>query len=354
MTLDNAAEGINPAQGIRTMQEYYGTTLQSSADLRTSACNAAEPPTPLVARALARVHDQVKERFYGCGSPFPPALDGITALDLGCGSGRDCYVLSQLVGPGGRVIGVDLTDEQIAVARAHVDWHAKEYGYANVDFKSGQIECLAEIGVEDNSVDLVISNCVLNLSVDKPQAIREIFRVLKPGGELYLSDIFSDRRLPPELSKDPVLRGECLAGAWYWEDFRRTVASVGCMDCRAASRTPVKIQDPDIEEKIGFATFTSCTLRAFKLPLEDQCEDFGQVAVYSGGLAGHPHSFALDDHHTFPRGKAVPVCGNTADMLSATRYAPYFSVIGEKTTHYGRFPCAQVEQDPPAPATGCC
>jgi SAM-dependent methyltransferase len=346
-----------PTPGISAVQEYYGTTLRSSADLRTSACCLVQAPSPVVARALARVHHHVKERFYGCGSPIPPALDGITVLDLGCGSGRDCYVLSQLVGPRGRVIGVDVTNNQISVARAHLDWHSREFGYANVEFKLGRIEDLEKLGIADSSLDLVVSNCVLNLSVDKPRVVKEIFRVLKPGGELYFSDLFADRRIPTALLQDPVLHGECLAGAWYVEDFRRLLASVGCADTRTLSISPVDINDPDINDKIGFATFTSRTVRAFKLPLEDRCEDFGQAAVYRGNLPGHPHTFTLDNCHTFPRGKVVPVCGNTAEMLNATRYAPYFDVIGNKTVHYGMFPCVRADQLSPAPhgsAAICC
>src|SRR5690242_8416670 len=96
-----------------TIREYYGRVLKSSADLKTSACCLTEALPPHVAAALADVHPEIKERFYGCGSPIPPAVDGLTVLDLGCGSGRDCYVLSKLVGPRGRVIGIDMTPEQL-------------------------------------------------------------------------------------------------------------------------------------------------------------------------------------------------------------------------------------------------
>lgn len=329
---------------VAALQTYYGHTLQSSADLRTSACCISEAISPLVSRAIARVNDSVKDRFYGCGSPIPPALDGITVLDLGCGTGRDCYVFSQLVGCNGRVIGVDMTEEQIRVAKDTLEWHAQMFGYANVEFKLGRIEDLVALGIADNSVDLVVSNCVLNLSTDKRLVMKEIFRVLKPGGELYFSDIFSDRRIPSSLLHDPVLHGECLAGAWYVEDFRRMLDTLGCADSRTVSCRPVNITDPDIQEKIGFANFTSRTVRAFKLPLEDRCEDFGQAAVYRGGIAGQIHSFTLDLSHTFPRGKAVAVCGNIADMLSATRYAHYFTIIGGKETHYGLFPNCKPEQ----------
>ena len=336
------------------IKDYYGKVLRSSADLQTSACCAAETPPRHVRAALGNVHDEVMDRFYGCGSPLPAALEGATVLDLGCGSGRDCYVLAQLVGPTGRVIGIDMTDEQLAVARRHLDFHADRFGYANVEFVSGYIEDLAAAGIADDSVDVVVSNCVVNLSPDKPRLFAEVFRVLRPGGELYFSDVFADRRLPAELREDPVLLGECLSGALYVEDFRRVIAQAGCADARLVAQSPLTIDEEAIEEKIGFATFTSRTVRAFKLPLEDRCEDYGQVATYLGTLAEHPHAFDLDDHHTFPAGKPVPVCGNTADMLSRTRYAAHFAVTGDKNHHFGMFECGPAAPSADSAAAACC
>lgn len=337
-----------------TVKDYYGRVLQSSADLKTSACCLTETLPLHVREALRDVHPEVLERFYGCGSPIPPALVGATVLDLGSGSGRDCYVLSKLVGPGGRVIGVDMTDEQLAVARRHRAWHAERYGYANVEFRTGYIEDLGAAGIADASVDLVISNCVLNLSPDKPRCFREIFRVLKPGGELYFSDVFADRRIPAPLAADPVLLGECLGGALYVEDFRRLLAQVGCLDARVVASTPLTLNNPEIERKAGHIGFSSTTVRAFKLALEDRCEDFGQVATYLGSEPNHPHAFVLDDHHRFETGRPMLVCGNTADMISATRYARHFRVTGDKSVHYGLFDCGPAPSaSTPAPGACC-
>ncbi|MDX3406095.1 methyltransferase domain-containing protein [Streptomyces sp. ME02-6977A] len=177
VSTDQQAAEASVAQSVR---DYYGKVLASSADLKTTACCTDVAPPPHIAAALAEVHDEVMERFYGCGSPIPPALEGATVLDLGSGSGRDVYVLSQLVGPTGRVIGVDMTEEQLAVARRHQDWHAERFGHANTDFRHGYIEDLAGAGIPDASVDVVVSNCVVNLSPDKPRVLSEIFRVLKP------------------------------------------------------------------------------------------------------------------------------------------------------------------------------
>lgn len=339
-----------------SVKDYYGKVLQSSADLKTSACCLAESLPPHVLAILKDIHPEVKDRFYGCGSPIPPALEGATVLDLGSGSGRDCYVLAKLVGEKGRVVGLDMTDEQLAVARRHVNYHAEKFGYRqpNTEFVQGYIEALAAAGIADNSVDLVISNCVLNLSPDKPRVFSEIFRVLKPGGELYFSDVFADRRVPAPLTTDPVLLGECLGGALYMEDFRRLMADSGCKDARIVSSTPLTLNNPEIESKAGFIHFSSVTVRAFKLPLEDRCEDYGQVAIYRGSLPEHPHRFALDDHHLFETGRPMLVCGNTADMLSRTRYAPHFMVTGDKRVHHGLFDCAPASSPVPVGSAGCC
>jgi arsenite methyltransferase len=347
-------DDMKPASVTESVRDYYGRVLKSSADLKTSACCLAEALPSHVAAVLPELHDEVKDRFYGCGSPIPPALEGLTVLDLGCGSGRDCYVLSKLVGRDGRVIGLDMTEEQLAVAQRHRDYHARKFGWDNTEFRQGYIEDLAGAGIADASVDLVVSNCVLNLSPDKPRAFREIFRVLRPGGELYFSDVFADRRIPPALAQDPVLLGECLGGALYVEDFRRIMADCGCRDARVVSSAPLALTDAGIARKTGSIHFSSMTIRAFKLDLEDRCEDFGQVATYTGSIAELPHAFDLDDHHHFQAGKPMLVCGNTADMVSRTRYARHFRVSGEKSVHYGLFDCGPAPAPGTAPKAGCC
>ena len=340
-------------ESLAAIRHYYGSVLQSSSDLKTGACCMIDAMPAYLRRLLDDVHPAVRERFYGCGSPLPLALEGTTVLDLGCGSGRDAYLLSRLVGERGRVIGVDMTAEQLAVARAHLAWQAQRYGYAqsNVEFVEGFIEDLAASGIADGSVDVVVSNCVLNLSPEKPRVFREIMRVLKPGGELYFSDVFADRRVPAELARDPVLLGECLGGAMYREDFRRLMANAGCSDVRRIKESPIALRDEAIIAKIGMIGFASITWRAFKLPLEDRCEDFGQIATYRGSIEGAPHAFDLDDHHHFETGRPLRVCGNTFDMLAGTRFAAHFDLVGDQRRHYGLFDCAPA---PVANAAPCC
>jgi arsenite methyltransferase len=330
-----------------TVQQYYGETLKGQADLKTGACCSPDAMPPHVRSIAAQLHPDVLNKFYGCGSPIPDAIEGRTILDLGCGAGRDCYILSQLVGPTGRVIGVDMTPAQLDVARSVQAFHAERFGHAtsNVEFYAGHIENLSGAGVADESVDALISNCVINLAQDKRRVFAEALRVLKPGGEMLFSDVFADRRIPAALHRDPTLLGECLAGALYTEDFRRMLAELGVRDFRVVSQSPTPIYDPEIERKIGMVRFRSLTIRFFKLDLEDRCEDYGQIAVYKGTVEHAPHGFTLDDHHYFETGKPAPVCKNTADMLSRTRYAAHFTILGEGRTHFGLFDCA-----PPAPA----
>jgi SAM-dependent methyltransferase len=188
---------------------------------------------------------------------------------------------------------------------------------------------------------VVISNCVINLSPQKERVFAEIFRVLKPGGELYFSDVYAGRRVPAELRDDSVLLGECLAGAMYIEDFRRLLRSLGCPDYRTISKRRITLDNPEIEARAGMIDFYSITVRAFKLAsLEDICEDYGQVAYYLGTIPDHPHHFTLDDHHTFITCKPMLVCGNTAAMVGDTRFGRHFKVKGNLSVHYGPFDCS--------------
>ena len=129
------------------VRRYYGEVLQSSQDLKTGACCTADAMPWHLRGLMADLHPEIVDRFYGCGSPIPPALEGMTVLDLGCGTGRDAYLLSRLVGEQGRVIGVDMTPEQLEVARRHQDWHRERYGHAasNVRFVEGYIEDLQRL-----------------------------------------------------------------------------------------------------------------------------------------------------------------------------------------------------------------
>ncbi len=324
------------------VSEYYGRLLSSSADLKTNVCCASGAPPTWLAEPLRNVHPEVVERFYGCGFPIPQALSGQRVVDLGCGTGRDVYVLSQLVGEQGRVVGVDMTPEQLSVARKTESWHAQRFGYAapNTRFELGYIEDLSAVGLRDASADVVVSNCVVNLSPRKDLVLSEVFRILAPGGEFYLSDVFCDRRLPPETARDPELYAECLGGALYIQDFINLAKRVGFADPREVSCAPLSIQNEALAQRVGAANFSSRTYRLFKLAgLDEQCEDYGQLVTYRGGLPGAERVFWLDDHHAFEAGRPERICGNTAAMLQETRLSEWFEVQGAKDAHYGAYPC---------------
>ncbi|WP_416391686.1 methyltransferase domain-containing protein [Alloalcanivorax xenomutans] len=321
------------------VQDYYGKRLSGSGDLQTNACCDQTPPDYLKP-LLARLHDEVISRYYGCGLVAPAALRGARILDLGCGSGRDVYLLSALVGEQGSVVGVDMTGEQLEVARRHQDFHRDQFGHghSNVAFFEGYIEELDRLDLQPGSFDVVVSNCVINLSTDKAKVISDVKHLLKPGGEFYFSDVYADRRVPQSLTQDPVLYGECLSGALYWNDFLTLSKQCGFADPRLVESRRLTIDNPAIEAKLGDIRFYSATYRLFNLDgLEPACEDYGQAVIYKGTVEEHPHGFMLDGHHYLPTGKVFPVCSNTWRMLAESRFHSHFDYIGDFSTHYGIF-----------------
>jgi SAM-dependent methyltransferase len=322
------------------VQDYYGKTLQSSDDLKTDACCTDADMPRYIKDALSKVHDEVLTRYYGCGLVAPEKLKGARILDLGSGSGRDCYVLAQLVGEDGYVVGVDMTDEQLDIANKYVDFHSEEFGYntSNVEFKKGYLESLEDLGLEESSFDIIVSNCVINLCQDKEAVLKQAYKLLKPGGEIYFSDVYSDRRVPKALINDPVLYGECLSGALYWNDFENLAKKCGFLDPRLVEDRPLGINNERIKEKLGNIQFFSATYRLFKLDeLEPHCEDYGQAVIYKGDIEYLTEAFELDKHHYIETGKVFPVCGNTWRMLHDTRFKEHFEFIGNWDKHYGIF-----------------
>jgi ubiquinone/menaquinone biosynthesis C-methylase UbiE len=280
-------------------------------------------------------------------------------LDLGCGTGRDCYVMSKLVGPKGFVYGIDMTENQIAVAGKYVDKQTEVFGYIspNVKFIHDYIENLSK-HFEKESLDLVTSNCVINLAEDKEIILQKVYEVLKFGGEMYFSDVYADRRVPKSIARDPVLRGECLGGALYYRDFETIANKAGFAEPRIVSRSFINIHNPRIKNMVGNIRFYSITYRLWKLKdLEDACEDYGHIAVYNGQMSESPFKFALDDGHVFYKNKPEKVCGNTAIMLSGTRFEEYFQIMGSFKEHFGAFKdCLTVERniETDSASPGCC
>ena len=324
--------------------DYYGKTLQKTEDLQTNACCTSASPLPHIRSAISKIHPDVIAKYYGCGFCVPDEVEGKVILDLGCGAGRDVYIASQLVGKNGRVIGVDMTAEQLKVAKETQSYHAEKFGFDNVEFHLGLIEKLDEIeSLKDGSVDIIISNCVINLCPDKEAVLKSCHRLLKPGGELYFSDVYANRRVPQELRDDEVLWGECLSGALYWNDFHNMAKSCGFKDPRLVEDAPITVENKAVQQKMddmGYAglEFYSATYRLFQLDsLEPHCEDYGQAVIYKGTIPRFESGWALDDHHYMEKGKVFPVCGNTFNMLKETRFEKHFEFIGDWSTHYGIF-----------------
>lgn len=331
-----------------TVKEYYGSELKKTSDLKTGACCTTDAVPDYVKDTLPYIADEIKERYYGCGSPIPLVLEGLSVLDIGCGTGRDCYIFSKLVGESGFVYGIDMTENQIETALKYQYIQAERFGYKkpNTHFIHDYIENIEKYFPE-NSIDLVVSNCVVNLLEDKETFVQRIFKILKYGSEFFFSDIYSDRRLPEQIRKNPLLYSECLGGALYWKDFERIAKKAGFIDPRIVSKKVVDISNKEINKLIGNTIFYSITYRLWKLHrLEDACEDYGHIAIYKGGISESPFKFELDSSHIFEKDKPERVCGNTALMLSTTRFYKYFEIIGDFSKHFGEFNnCSNFELD---------
>ncbi|NXD91602.1 AS3MT methyltransferase, partial [Chaetorhynchus papuensis] len=332
-------------------QDYYGKELQKSEDLKTNACITSARPLPKTVRdALERVHEEVVARYYGCGLVIPECLASCRILDLGSGSGRDCYLLSQLVGEQGHVTGIDMTEGQVwhrsgapphppsspptsfpsscqvEVAKKHIAYHMDKFGYRkpNVEFFHGYMEKLGDAGLADESYDIVISNCVINLAPDKRAVLREAYRVLKPGGEMYFSDIYASQRLSETVRRHRVLWGECLAGALYWRDLYSIAEEVGFSPPCLVTASPITIGNKELEGIVGDCRFVSATFRLFKVPGGSRVGP-GQV-IYNGGIVGHERELVFDANFTFKEGEVVDVDAEMAAILQSSRFAKEFLI----------------------------
>lgn len=228
--------GLQPDQIRQQVRARYGEIARSASrgcGCGPSCCDAAadgtNPITLGYSTADVESVPEGAEMGLGCGNPTALAAiqPGETVLDLGSGGGFDCFLAAQRTGPTGRVIGVDMTPEMISKARAN----AARGGYTSVEFRLGEIENLP---VADASVDLILSNCVINLSPDKPRVFAEAFRVLKPGGRLAVSDIVALRPIPPELQADLAAHVGCVAGAATVAEVEAMLKAAGFVEVRVA------------------------------------------------------------------------------------------------------------------------
>ena len=321
-----------------TVQDRYGNGAEACE--QSLCCAVSYDP-----KFLKVIPQAVIERDYGCGDPSKYCREGETVLDLGSGGGKICFIASQIVGAEGQVIGVDMTPNMLKLARESAPQVAGAIGYDNVTFKRGHIEdlktdldlvdrFLAEhpvsavgdyeellqeierIGREepmiaDNSVDVIVSNCVLNLVSDakKRQLFEEMYRVLKVGGRIAVSDIVSDEVSPPHLKDDPKLWSGCISGALQEAEFLHMLEEVGFY---GASFDVYEEQPWQIVEGIEYR---SVTVVAYK-GIEGPCIEKNQAVIYKGPWA----RVEDDDGHVFCRGERMAVCEKTFNIMTSAPY----------------------------------
>ena len=309
-------------------------------------------PVDYESEYLKVIPQEVIERDYGCGDPARYLHDGETVLDLGSGTGKVCFIAAQIVGPNGKVIGVDMTDEMLEVAQRNAPIIAQRIGYANVEFRKGRIQDLAldleqldrqlkqnpitdvasflaadELAEElrikhpliaSDSIDVVVSNCVLNLvePKSKPQLFDEIFRVLKKGGRAVISDIVSDEEVPEEMQNDPELWSGCISGAFSEEGFLQAFEHAGFYGIQILKR------DVNPWRTVQGIEFRSVTVEAFK-GKQGECFERNQAVIYRG-----PFKEVLDDdYHRMQRGKRYAVCDKTYNLYRKTPYREFFDFV---------------------------
>ncbi|MBF0283253.1 MAG: methyltransferase domain-containing protein [Magnetococcales bacterium] len=331
-------------------------------------------PVSYDAQLLELLPREIVERDYGCGDPSRYVRSGDVVLDLGSGGGKICYLAAVLTGAAGRVIGVDMNDEMLALARRHQPEMAAKLGGDRVCFRKGRIQDLAEDlegvadylaahpvvdgaslaafelerarrrreepMIPDGSVDLVLSNCVLNLVDDgeKPRLVREIFRVLRPGGRAAISDIVSDGPIPERLKRDPELWSGCLSGAFVEHEFLRAFREAGFVGA-----TLDKWDDAPWRVVEGIE-FRSATLTAVKPLAFDGRAERGHWVIYRGPMAWVEDEFG----GRYAAGERTPVSAEVFARLSREPYAGMFILI-----HPGR-PKSQIQVAGCVPGGGCC
>jgi ubiquinone/menaquinone biosynthesis C-methylase UbiE len=319
-------------------------------DRYAAGANVAEAalccPVDYDPQYLAVLPQEIIDKDYGCGDPSRHLRPGETVLDLGSGTGKICYIAAQVVGPTGRVIGVDMTPEMLTVARKYQTQIGERLGFHNVEFRRGRIQdlrtdltaveqylqrhpiaSLADLQafeafqaeqrtqqplIVDESIDVVVSNCVLNLVQDqnKRQLFTEIFRVLRKGGRAVISDIVADEPVPPHLKNDPELWSGCVSGALQEHEFLQAFVEAGFHGIEILKR------DEQPWRTVEGIEFRSVTVAAYK-GKHGPCWDCNQAVIYKG-----PWSEVKDDDgHTLIRGVPMAVCEKTFRLYTREPYA---------------------------------
>ena len=328
-------------------------------------------------KLLEAIPDEVLTCDYGCGDPTRHLKPGDTVLDLGSGSGKICFLASQTVGPTGKVLGLDMNDEMLAIARRNAPLVARNIGYANVEFRKGKIQDLsldlelldellkkrpvhsaeslsalesdvhelrlARPLIPDNSIDVVVSNCVLNLvrPEDKRGLFSEIFRVLRRGGRAVISDIVSDEDVPQELQQNPELWSGCISGAFREDLFLHAFEDPGFYGITILERQ----EEP--WRTVEGIEFRSMTVAAYK-GKEGPCWDQKHAVIYRGPF----RQVEDDDGHVLKRGIRTAVCEKTYRLYSQEPYRSQLELVPPRVLvpleEARPFPCANgyLSRDP--------
>ncbi|MCA9262395.1 MAG: methyltransferase domain-containing protein [Planctomycetales bacterium] len=331
--------------------------------VRSRYSSASQSPQPSLccpvsydARYLVVLPAELIERDYGCGDPSRYVSEGETVLDLGAGGGKICYIASQVVGAGGHVIGVDMNDDMLQLARGHQQTIGDRLGYHNVRFCKGRIQDLAldmeqferylaanpvrttndwiraeahanaqrreQPMIADHSVDVIVSNCVLNLVTpqDRRQLFAEMFRVLRRGGRAVISDIVCDEPVPHDLKNDATLWSGCISGAYVEPEFLQAFTDAGFYG--------VEIVDRPVEPwaTVNGIEFRSVTVRAFK-GKDGPCLDHHEAVIYKGPWK----SVVDDDGHILRRGEPMAVCRKTFEIYTRPPYANHLVAVPPRT-----------------------
>ena len=286
-------------------------------------------PTQYDSKDLSHIPKEVLEISYGCGSPVGRAnlREGEVMLDLGSGGGIDCFIAARHVGKTGRVYGIDMTEEMLGVARKNATLVAENLGYNNIEFRQGYLE---SIPVDDSSVDLVTSNCVINLSTDKDEVFGEIHRILKPGGRFMISDIISDKEVPEAMQNNKELWGECVSGALTLNKFLSYAKKNRFQGLR--------VQKDYLWKEVEGSKFYSYTIEGCKhVPSENKSFCSSLLATYAG-----PFESVTFQGTVYPVGIAVEINEDTAQLLASHSYTGQI-IITNPTT-----------EKPAEPESSCC
>jgi len=268
------------------------------------------PVSTYEAKFLGVIPEEIIEKDYGCGDPSKYLKEGDVVLDLGSGAGKFCFIASQVVGPKGKVIGVDFNPPMLALAKKYQKVIGDRIGYHNVEFRRGRIQDL-KLVIPDESVDILVSNCVLNLvrTEEKQTLFEEMHRVLKRGGRVAISDIVSDEDVPLKLQEDPALWSGCISGAFREDLFLKAFEDAGFygVTMEMLAKEPYRT--------VKGIEFRSITVTAYK-GKEGPCIEQNQAVIYKGPWK----QVEDDDKHILKRGIRTAVCDKTYQIFSKTPY----------------------------------